>query len=141
MVYAMPGATVRPMIRRPASMFLVSALVAIQLLVGAFAEAAPLSMDATGCAGDWPAHAATDRGMGSGDHRQLPAGAAHHGSNGAGQHHASRHIVCRCGCAHTPAMGTSALVMLNPSPPADAISPLAGSTFDPPLFDFLRPPN
>ncbi len=141
MVYAAPRARVRRMIRRPASMFLVSALVAIQLLVGAFAEAAPLSMDATGCAGDWPVHAATDRAMGSGGHRHLPADAAHHGSNGAGQHHASTHVVCRCGCAHTPAMGASPLVMLNPSPPAADISALAEPNFDPPLFDFLRPPN
>ena len=128
------------MIRRPASLFLVSALVVIQLLVGAFAQAAPLAMGDTGCVGDWPAHPAADTRMQSGDHAQLPAG-EHHGSNDSGQHHATKHVVCRCGCAHTPAMGVSRLVMLNASPPVDAVCAIAVPTFDPPLFEFLRPPN
>ncbi len=133
-------ATVHRMGRRPASLLLVSVLVLIQLLVGAFAQGAPLAMGDAGCVGDWPAHPTTDTGTHSGSHLQLPAG-AHHGSNGAGQHHAGTHVVCRCGCAHTPAMGVSRLVMLNASPPVDAVCAIAVPTFDPPLFEFLRPPN
>lgn len=140
MAYGMHSATVHRMIRRPASLFLVSALVMIQLLVGAFAQAAPLALSDAGCVGDWPAQPAAYTLLQSDDHSQLPAG-AHHGSNGTSQHHAGTHVVCRCGCAHTPAMGVSRLVTLNPSPPADAASDLAVPTFDPPHFDFLRPPN
>jgi hypothetical protein len=38
-------------------------------------------------------------------------------------------------------MGASRLMILTPTPPADVIGALAAPTFDPPLFDFLRPPN
>jgi hypothetical protein len=140
MAYVTHGATVHRMGRRPASLLLVSVLVVIQLLVGAFAQPAPLAMGDAGCVGDWPAHPAADTRMQSGDHSQLPAG-GHRESNGAGQHHAGTHVVCRCGCAHTPAMGVSRLVMPNSSPPVDAVSAIAVPTFDPPLFEFLRPPN
>jgi len=128
------------MIRRPASSFLVLALVMVQLLVGAFAQAAPISMSDAGCLGDWPAHPATGLGPHSGDHRQLPA-STHHGSNGAGQHHASTHVVCRCGCAQTPAMGGRYSVILTPAKSANVIGILTAPAFDPPLFDFLRPPK
>lgn len=130
----------RCMIRRPASSFLVVALVVVQLLVGAFAQAAPFSMSDAGCLGDWPAQPATALVPHSGDHPQLPAG-THHGSNGAVQHHAGTHVVCRCGCAHTPAMGVSRTVILSPAPPVAVVGVLAAAAFDPPLFDFLRPPK
>lgn len=140
MAYGAHSATVHRMIRRPASLFLVSALVVIQLLVGAFAQAAPLAMSDAGCVGDWPAHPAADTRMQSGDHAQLPAG-VHHGSNGAGQHHASTHAVCRCGCAQTPALGVSRSVVLSPALSGDVSGDLAAPAFDPPLFDLLRPPK
>jgi hypothetical protein len=140
MAYAAHGATVQRMIRRPASLILVSVLVMIQLLVGAFAQAAPLEFSEAGCVGDWPAQPAPDTGFHSADHSQVPAG-IHDDSNGTGQQHAGTHVVCRCGCAHTPAMGADRLVILTPTPPAEVIGALAASAFDAPLFDFLRPPN
>jgi hypothetical protein len=136
MVCAAPGATVRPMIGRRASSFIACALVVVQLLVGAFAEAASSTGDVD-CNGGPSASAAM--GMGAAGHTPISATSSHDSSGAS--HHVRTHVVCRCGCAHTPALATSRplIVQLAPSPAVGGT--LATSAFDAPQFDFLRPPN
>lgn len=136
MVCAAPGATVRAMIGRRASSFIASALVVVHLLVGAFAEAAPMTGDVDCAAGPSAGAVLHTAALGL-----APASVgSHHGSSGAGNHgHA--HVVCRCGCSHTPALSVSRPFLVKPAPTPGVIGTLPAPAFDPPLFDFLRPPN
>jgi len=138
MVRRRPGATVRRMIGRSPSSLLASLLVFAQLLTGPFAHAAPLADEDCGPIGQ-TSHAAagglTDCGD-CPDEQSAP-------SSGLpdGDHHCRTHAACTCPCAHTPALGSFRPVIARPTPPEGVSRVLAVPAFDPPLFDFLRPPN
>lgn len=138
MVRHRPGATVRRMIGRSPSPLFASLLVFVQLLTGPFAHAAPLANDDCGPIGQ-TSHAAagglTDCGDCPGEYSVPNAGLPD------GDHHCRTHAACTCPCAHTPALGSFRPVIASPSPPEDISCILAAPAFDPPLFDFLRPPN
>jgi hypothetical protein len=131
---------VRRVTGRPASRFLIAILLTAQLVGGPFAYAASTPPMAVGCDPVAAAeHASIDSMVGC-DHcpgEQSPAPAGSH----AGQHHCCTHAACSYSCAHAPALGAAPLVTLTPVPPMAVAGVLAAGTFDPPLFDFLRPPN
>ena len=136
--YEAPGATVCHMIGRRASSLLGSLLVLAQLLTGPFAHAAPPTEEDCGPTGQ-TSHATTG---GMTDCRDCPDGQGASTSESlSGDHHCRTHAACTCPCAHTPAMGSIRLFIASPTPPEGVVSVLAASTFDSPLFDFLRPPN
>lgn len=136
--YEAPGATVRPMIGRRASSLLGSLLVLAQLLTGPFAHAAPPTEEDCGPNGQ-TSHATTSGMMDCGD---CPDGQAPPSSDSSnGDHHCRIHAACSCPCAHTPALGAFRPVIASPTPPECVSRVLAVPAFDPPLFDFLRPPN
>lgn len=136
MLCAAPGATVRAMMCRRASSFIAAALVVVHLLVGAFAEAAPVSGDVD-CTGGPSASAAMETGAAG--HSPMAAH-SNHDSSGA-SHHVRAHVVCRCGCAHTPALSATRPLVVHLAPSLAVCGTLTAAAFDPPLFDFLRPPN
>jgi hypothetical protein len=136
MVCAAPGATVHPMIGRGASSFIASALVVVHLLVGAFAEAAPVTGDVD-CTGGPSAGVAMETGAAG--HSPMAAH-SNHGSSGT-SHHVRTHVVCRCGCAHTPALSAVRPFVVYLAPSVADNGALTAAAFDPPQFDFLRPPN
>lgn len=124
------------MIGRRASSFIASALVVVHLLVGAFAEAAPMTGDVD-CTGGPSASAATETGAAG--HSPIAAH-SNHDSSGT-SHHVRTHVVCRCGCAHTPALSAVRPLVVHLAPTLAVCGTLTAAAFDPPLFDFLRPPN
>jgi hypothetical protein len=136
MVLAALGATVHTMIGRRASSFIASALVAVHLLVGAFAEAAPVTGDVD-CTGGSSAGVAMETGAAG--HSPMAAH-SNHDSSGT-SHHVRTHVVCRCGCAHTPALSAARPLVGRLAPSLAVCGTLIAAAFDPPLFDFLRPPN
>jgi hypothetical protein len=119
-----------------ASSFIASALVVVHLLVGAFAEAAPATGDVD-CTGSPAATTAMDMGA-TGQHPLLTN--SNHGSKGSG-HLGRAHVICRCGCAHTPALSAARPLIVNLAPTTAVNGTLAAPAFDPPLFVILRPPN
>jgi hypothetical protein len=127
MVRHLPRATVRGMIGRSPSSLLASLLVFAQLLTGPLAHAAPLADEDCGSIGQ-TSHAAASVQTGCGD---CPDG----------NDHCRTHTACTCPCAHTPALGSFRPVIVSPTPPEDVSRVLLIPAFDPPLFDFLRPPN
>lgn len=128
------------MIGRPASPFLVSILLIVQAVAGPFTHAAPMLPTDMDCDHAVPAaHGGTDAIAGCAEcpDMQLPAPKGSH----AGEHHCATHAACSCPCAHTPALGVDRLVIMKPALPEAVDTVLAAGTLDPPLFDFLRPPN
>ena len=132
------GAMVRRMIGRPTSSLFASLLVFFQLLVSPLAHAAPAANRDCGPTGQ-TTHTTTSGMMDCGDcpDRQGPA----QSDSSNGDHDCRTHAACTCPCAHTPALGAIRPFVASPTPPEGAVSDLAASTFDSPLFDFLRPPN
>jgi len=138
MVRHLPRATVRGMIGRSPSSLLASLLVFAQLLTGPLSHAAPLADEDCGSIGQM-SHAAASVQTGCGD---CPDEQSSPGSGFPdGDHHCRTHAVCSCPCAHTPALGSFRPVIASPTPPEDVSRVLLIPAFDPPLFDFLRPPN
>ena len=137
MVCAAPSATVRAMMCRRASSFIASALVVVHLLVGAFAEAAPTTGDVDCAAGPSAGSVLHTAAVG---HAPTSVGSHGGGSSGSG-HHGHAHVVCRCGCAHTPALSAVRPCVVHLAPSVADYGALTAAAFDPPLFDFLRPPN
>ena len=138
MVGHRPGATVRRMIGRSPSSLLASLLVFVQLLPGPLLHAAPQAGEDRGAVGQ-TSHADAAGLTGCGD---CPDGerAPSPGLPG-GDHHCRTHVRCACPCAHTPALDSFRPVIARPTPPEGVSRLLAIPEFDPPLFDFLRPPN
>ena len=126
----------RRMIGRPISSLLATLLIVVQLLVGPFAHASPTADDECGLTGQ-TTHTTTSAMMDCGD---CPDGQAPLDSPD-GDHHCRTHAACTCSCVHMPALGAIRLMIASPTPPESAVGALAVSTFDRPLFDFLRPPN
>jgi hypothetical protein len=124
------------MISRQTSSLFASLLVLTQLLVSPLAHASPTADDDCGATGR-STHATASGMTDCGD---CPDGQAPSDSSN-GDHHCRTHVACTCPCAHTPALGAIRLFVASPTPPEGAVSDLAASTFDSPLFDFLRPPN
>jgi hypothetical protein len=124
------------MIGRRASSFIACALVVVHLLVGAFAEAASSTGDVD-CNGGPSASAAM--GMGAAGHTPISATSIHDSSGAS--HHVRTHVVCRCGCAHTPALSAARPLVVQLAPSLAVCDTLTAAAFDPPLFDFFRPPN
>jgi hypothetical protein len=138
MVLHRTSATVRRMIGRSPSSLLASLLVFAQLLTGPLAHAAPLADEDCGSIGQ-TSHAAASVQTGCGD---CPDEQSSPGSGFPdGDHHCRTHAVCACPCAHTPALDSFRPVIASPTPPEGVSLVLAIPEFDPPLFDFLRPPN
>ena len=138
MAPAQAGAMVRRMIGRPNSSLFASLVVLFQLLVSPLSHAAPLAnddCDSTDQATHMAGGGATDRG--DCPDGQVPTAPG----SSTGDHHCRTHVACSCPCAHTPALGSIRLVVASPTPPESVAGALAASAFDPPLFDFLRPPN
>jgi len=131
---------VRAMIGRPASPFLASILLLAQLVAGPFTHAEPI-MSAGGHCDPVAAasHSTTDAMAGCADCPDERSSAPT-GSHSDG-HHCRTHAACSCPCAHTPALAATRMVTLKPSAPDAVYGVLTAGTFDPPLFDFLRPPN
>ena len=127
------------MIRRPASSLLASALLIAQLLMAPFAHAEPIPAGDADCPGMPQGQTPTSMDTGASDCSHMATDAAGHCPRSA--HHCLTHAACSCPCAHTPALGTIRLLTLQPAPPVAADGILAAGTFDPPLFDFLRPPD
>ena len=128
------------MIGRSASPLLASILLIAQLVSGPYTHAAAMTALQGDC--DPVAAAAyTDTNVRAPcadcPDEQSPAPTASHTE----QHHCRTHAACSCPCAQTPALGFARLLILRPVPPAAIEGVLAAGTFDPPLFDFLRPPN
>lgn len=136
LVYAVRTSMVAIMTRRSSSPYFASLLVVLQLVMAPFthagviapgdvdcvdmAQASGMSMDADDCG-----HLAVEA---DGDCQQD--GQLCHG-----------HAVCSCPCAHTPALGTVRIPLLEPTPPAAVdFAPLAPA-FEAPLFKLLRPPK
>jgi hypothetical protein len=124
------------MLGRPASSYTASLLVLVQLLAGSFSQAAFATGDVD-CMGS-PSICA-EIGKSATDQPQISADTGH-GSNGAG-HHCRVHVLCRSGCAHTPALGAASALTFNSAPAPITGGAPATPAFDPPLFDVLRPPN
>jgi hypothetical protein len=127
MVRHLRGATVCCMIGRSPSSLLASLLVFAQLLTGPLLHAAPLADEDCGPIGQ-TSHTAA-------------GGLADSGDCPDGNQHCRTHAACTCPCAHTPALGSFRPVIASPTPPEGVSRVLAVPAFDPPLFDFLRPPN
>jgi hypothetical protein len=126
------------MIGRPTSSLFATLLIVVQLLVGPLANAAPTT--GGGCDPTGQTTHTTSKGMV--DCGDCPDGQAPASSNSSGgDHHCRNHAACTCSCVHMPALGAIRLMIASPTPPESAVGALAVSTFDRPLFDFLRPPN
>lgn len=128
------------MIGRPASPFLASILLLAQLVAGPFTHAEPVMPIGGDCDPVAAApHATSDAMRGCADCPEERSSAPT-GSRSDG-HHCRAHAACSCPCAHTPALAATRMVNLTPSAPDAVDGVLTAGTFDPPLFDFLRPPN
>jgi len=134
------GVMLRRMIGRRASPFLASILLLAQLVAGPLTHAEPI-MPIGGDCGPVAAasHTATDAMAGCADCPDERS-SARSGSHPDG-HHCRAHAACSCPCAHTPALAATRMLVLKPSAPDAVDGVLTAGTFDPPLFDFLRPPN
>jgi hypothetical protein len=117
------------MVGRPASAFIASVLLIVQLLLAPFADAAPVAMDDAHCVGTSTAmHDAMDS-----DSAPTTADTGHPCG--------MSDVDCRCHCAHSPALSVPRLASVV-SPQPDAIpNTIVAANFDPPLFEVLRPPN
>lgn len=128
------------MIARPTSSLLASILLIAQLVASPFAHGAPGMSSDSDCEGtETASHASTDAIAECTDCLNEHSIAPH--ESGTDDHHCRTHFACSCPCAHTPALHAFRVVTLRPTPPAAVDGVLAAGTFDPPLFDLLRPPN
>jgi hypothetical protein len=128
------------MIGRPASRLFASILLIAQLVSGPYTHAAVMAAPQGDCDPvAAAAHTDTDVMARRADcpDEQPPASTASHTE----QHHCRTHAACSCPCAQTPALGVVRLVIFRPVRPAAIEGVLAAGTFDPPVFDFFRPPN
>lgn len=124
------------MTRRSSSPYFASLLVVLQLLMAPFAHAAVNPFGDEACAG-----MAVDGGMsmGAGDCAHMTAD-----TDGCCQQDGQRchgHAACSCPCAHTPALETVRVLLLEPTPPVAAEFVLVTPAFETPLFKLLRPPK
>jgi hypothetical protein len=138
MVLHRSSATVRRMLGRSPSSLLASLLVFAQLLTSAVSHAAPLAADDCGPIGQ-TSHTVVGVLTDCGDCPDEQS-APNTGLPG-GDHHCRTHAACACPCAHTPALDTFRPAIASPTPPEGVSRVLVVPAFDPPLFDFLRPPN
>jgi len=111
-------------------------LLVLQLLMAPFTHAAMTVSDDVSCAGMSHGGAMS---MGADDCADMAA-AMDHGSPPHGQSCHS-HAACTCPCAHTPALGTVRVLLLEPTPPVAVEFVPVTPAFDTPLFKLLRPPK
>jgi hypothetical protein len=124
------------MTRRPSSPYFASLLVVLQLLLAPFTHAEANPSGDAGCAGMTQDGAMS---MGAADCAHMTAD-----TDGGCQQDGQRchsHAACSCPCAHTPALGTVRVLLLEPTPPVAAEFVLVTPAFDTPLFRLLRPPK
>ena len=132
------GAKVGRMIRRPASSLFAVLLVLFQLLLSPLSHGVAAAHE--DCA---PAGQATHvSGGGTSDcgncpDEQVPSVPA----SASGEHSCHSHVACNCPCSHTPALSVARVFFTGPTPPDAVVTVLPAPAFDPPIFDFLRPPN
>jgi len=138
MVLHRGSARLRRMIGRSPSSLLASLLVFAQLLAGPLSHAAPLGDEDCDPMGQ-TSHAAVGVLTGCGDCPDEQS-APNSGLPGS-DHHCRTHAACNCRCAHMPALGSFRPVIASPTPSEGVSRVLVVPAFDPPLFDFLRPPN
>ena len=124
------------MTRRSSSPYFASLLLVLQLLMAPFAHAEANPSGDADCAGMRQDGATS---MVAGDCAHMTAD-----TNGCCQqdgHHCRSHAACSCPCAHTPALETVRVLLLEPTPPVAAEFVLVTPAFDTPLFRLLRPPK
>ena len=133
---AIRTSTVAIMTRRASSPYFASLLVVLQLLLAPFAHAEVMPSDDVDCAG-----------MLQGGAMSMDAGDCAHmtiDTDGDCQQDGQRchgHAACSCPCAHTPALETVRVLLLEPTPPVAVEYVLVTPAFDTPLFKLLRPPK
>ena len=124
------------MTRWSSSPYFASLLVVLQLLMAPFAHAEVSPSGVEGCAGMALEGAIS---MGAGDCAHMTAD-----TDGCCQQDGKRchgHAACSCPCAHTPALETVQVLLLEPAPPVAAEFVLVTPAFETPLFKLLRPPK
>jgi hypothetical protein len=124
------------MTRRASSPYFAALLVVMQLLVAPFSHAEVSAPGAVDCAGMAQGGAMS---MGAGDCAHMAADTGG-GCQQDGQPCHS-HAVCSCPCAHTPALGTVRVLLLEPTLPVAVEFVRVTPAFDTPIFKLLRPPK
>jgi hypothetical protein len=124
------------MTRRSTSPYFASLLLVLQLLMAPFTHAEVMPADAVDCADIMQGGAMS---MGTGDCAHMTAD-----TDGGCQpdgHRCHSHAACSCPCAHTPALETARILLLEPAPPAAVVVVLVTPALDSPIFKLLRPPK
>ena len=118
------------------SPYFASLLVVRQLLVTPFTHAEVMPADDVDCADMMQGGAMS---MGAGDCAHMTVDT----DDGCQQdsHRCHSHAACSCPCAHTPALETARVLLLEPTPPVAVDVVLVTPAFDTPLFKLLRPPK
>ena len=124
------------MTRRSTSPYFASLLLILQLLMAPFTHAGVMPADDVDCAGMMQDGAMS---LGAGDCAHMTADT----DGGCQQdgHQCGSHAACSCPCAHTPALETVRVLLLEPAPPVAVEVVLVTPAFDTPLFKLLRPPK
>jgi hypothetical protein len=125
------------MTRRSFSPYFASLLVVLQLLMAPFTHA-----EVTAASGDMDCASMTQAGamsMAAGDCAHMTADTDDGCQRDGKPCHS--HAACSCPCAHTPALGTVRVLLLEPAPPDAVEVVLVTPAFDTPLFKLLRPPK
>jgi len=124
------------MTRRPLSPYFASLLLVLQLVTAPFTHAEASPAGDADCAGmtqgaamSMDAHDCAHMTSGTDDDCTQDGQACH------------SHAVCSCPCAHTPALETARVPLLEPTPPVAVEVVLVTPAFDTPLFKLLRPPK
>lgn len=124
------------MTRRSSSPYFASLLLVLQLLLAPFTHAEMNVSDDVDRAGMTQESAMR---MGAGDCAHVTVD-----TDGGCQQDGRRcrsHAACSCPCAHTPALETVRVHLLEPAPPVAVEFVLVTPAFDTPLFKLLRPPK
>lgn len=121
---------------RSMSPYFASLLVILQLVMGPFTHAEASASGDLDCAGMMQGGAMN---MGAGACAHMTADAD--GDCQQDGHHCQGHAACSCPCAHTPALETARVLLLEPTPAVAVEVVLVTPAFDTPLFKLLRPPK
>jgi hypothetical protein len=127
---------VRVMPHRRLSPYFASLLLVLQLLMAPFTHAEAVVSGNVDCAGMAQDGAMS---MGAGDCAHMTAGADGDCQQDGKPCHG--HALCSCPCAHTPALGTVRVLLLEPTPPVAVEFVPVTPAFDTPIFKLLRPPK
>ena len=136
LVSAVRTSMVAIMTRRSSSPYVASLLVVLQLLLAPFTHAEAMPSDDVDCTGMTQGGAMS---MGAGDCAHMTVD-----TDGDCQQDGQRchsHVACSCPCAHTPALETARILLLEPVPPVAVEVVLVTPALGTPLFKLLRPPK